>query len=322
MGKQIRIYLADGSPSGIRHAEITNWTGQAITCPRSRFQDLREWKEVKRPGVYFLFGHDDETGTEAAYIGEAEVVIERLASHIGGKEFWSELVVFTNKDENLTKGHIKYLESRLLQLAIKAGRYKVFNSVEPQLPSLPRPDRDAMEEYLDSARTLLGVLGHRLLDPLILPNKPLVISAGNQIDSAQNTELIRQSELITNIEVPVFRLNVSDLACKGMRTDEGFVVLEESEAALESKQSLTGGYKNLREQLIKQKVLAPSGNKFKFTKNQLFNSPTQAAATIVGYSINGRDAWRLPNGITFSAYETQLSEHLLNELSETSGGSS
>lgn len=322
MGKQIRIYLADGSPSGIRHAEITNWTGQAIACPRSRFQDLREWKEVKRPGVYFLFGHDDETGTEAAYIGEAEVVIERLANHISGKDFWSELVVFTNKDENLTKGHIKYLESRLLQLAIKAGRYKVFNSVEPQLPSLPRPDRDAMEEYLDSARTLLSVLGHRLLDPLILPSKLIILSSESQIDVAQNAELISQSELITNNEVPVFRLNVSDLSCKGMRTDEGFVVLEESEAALVSKQSLTGGYNNLREQLIQQKILIPSGNKLKFAKNQLFNSPTQAAAIIVGYSINGRDAWRLPNGITFSAYETQLSEHLLSELSETSGETS
>ena len=65
MGKQIRIYLADGNASGIRHAEITNWTGQALACPRSRFQELREWSEVKRPGVYFLFGPNEETGEDA-----------------------------------------------------------------------------------------------------------------------------------------------------------------------------------------------------------------------------------------------------------------
>ena len=29
-GRSIRIYLADGTPSGIRHVEIVNWSGQAI----------------------------------------------------------------------------------------------------------------------------------------------------------------------------------------------------------------------------------------------------------------------------------------------------
>ncbi|MGB1700835.1 MAG: GIY-YIG nuclease family protein, partial [Nannocystaceae bacterium] len=32
-GKTVRIYLADGSPTGIRHAEVVNWTGQALVCP-------------------------------------------------------------------------------------------------------------------------------------------------------------------------------------------------------------------------------------------------------------------------------------------------
>ncbi|MGH8858219.1 MAG: GIY-YIG nuclease family protein [Polaromonas sp.] len=128
MGKQIRIYLADGTASSIRHAEITNWTGQALACPRSRFQDLREWDEVKRPGVYFLFGTAEDSGDDAVYIGESEVVLDRLYAHIAGKEFWAELIAFTSKDDNLTKGHVKYLESRLIQLASEAGRYRVTNS--------------------------------------------------------------------------------------------------------------------------------------------------------------------------------------------------
>ncbi|MFM9428252.1 hypothetical protein RCH10_004714 [Variovorax sp. GrIS 2.14] len=121
LGKSIRIYLADGTVSGVRHGEIVNWTGQAIACPRTRFQELREWPEAKRPGVYFVFGSDEETGQEAVYIGEAEVVLDRLYQHISGKEFWSELVAFTSKDDNLTKGHVRYLESRLVSLALKPG---------------------------------------------------------------------------------------------------------------------------------------------------------------------------------------------------------
>ena len=167
MGKSIRIYLADGNAIGIRHAEIVNWTGQALACPRSRFADLREWPEVKRPGVYFLFGTDEQSQEPMAYIGEAEVVLDRVATHLSQKAFWSELVAFTNKDENLTKSHVRYLEARLISQALSARRYTLENTTSPQVPLLPRPDRDAMEEYLDSVRTLLGALGHRILEPLL-----------------------------------------------------------------------------------------------------------------------------------------------------------
>lgn len=313
MGKQIRIYLADNSPSGIKHAEITNWTGQALACPRSRFQDLRYWQEVKRPGVYFLFGHDDETGDDSVYIGEAEIVAERLASHINGKDFWTELVTFTSKDDNLTKGHIRYLESRLIQQAIQAGRYKVMNSAEPQLPSLPRADRDAMEEYLDSAKTLLGVLGHRLLDSL-------VSVARNDSVKVDTSFSIPEIDPVPakNSPTAAFRLNIGNLTAYAIRTDEGIVVLKESEAAMDVQSSLSGGQRNIREALIKQEVLVPNGSKFKFSKNHLFNSASQAASLVVGYSINGRDAWRLPDGTTFAKYELGISEQLLQELESSS----
>ena len=62
IGKTIRIYLDDGSVSGIRHAEIVNWTGQAVTSPRSKIKALATWEESKKPGVYFLFGVDEESG--------------------------------------------------------------------------------------------------------------------------------------------------------------------------------------------------------------------------------------------------------------------
>ncbi len=62
-GKTIRIYLADGVPTGIRHAELVNWTGQAIVCPRGRLGELSQWEESRRPGVYILFG-EDESGTK------------------------------------------------------------------------------------------------------------------------------------------------------------------------------------------------------------------------------------------------------------------
>ena len=113
-GRQIKIYLADGTVSGFRHAEIMGWTGQALSVPRNRVKELADWEESQKPGVYFLFGVDADTGNDAVYIGEAEQVSNRIYQHLSGKDFWNEAICFTNKDENLTKAHVKYLESRLV----------------------------------------------------------------------------------------------------------------------------------------------------------------------------------------------------------------
>ena len=313
MGKQIRIYLADGSASGIRHAEVTNWTGQAIACPRSRFPELREWQEVKRPGVYLLFGTSEETGEDAVYIGESEVVLDRLYAHIASKEFWTELIAFTNKDDNLTKAHVKYLESRLIELALKADRYHVTNTASPQLPVLPRADRDAMEEYLESTRTLLGVLGHRVLEPFRAPVR--LVQEERLPESSRPPA--QTNGALPATERAIFTLRIRDLLAKATRTDEGLVVLAGSEATSEVQGSLSGGYKALREKLIGSGILEQAGSKFKFTKDQLFSSPSQAAAVIVGYAINGRDSWRLDDGSSYSAFEERLSKVLLQEIELT-----
>ncbi|MGK5017066.1 GIY-YIG nuclease family protein [Janthinobacterium sp. HLS12-2] len=296
MGKSIRIYLPNETVAGIRHAEIANWTGQALACPRSLFSELREWPEIQRPGVYILFGVNDETGAEIAYIGEAEVLADRLHSHLSGKEFWSELVSFSSKDENLTKAHVRYLEARLVSMANEANRYRLENNVAPTLPSLPRADRDAMEEFLGFAKTLLGVLGHRILDPFVVRK--------TSVDAQIAT-------MIKNIPAPaekvlepsaVFYLRVSSLQARAVWTEEGMVVFEGSDAALNASAKIPVGLAALRQSLIAAGVLSVSNEKMAFKRDHMFKSPSQAAGVITGYSINGRDNWKLDDGTTLNAY--------------------
>ena len=52
VGKSIRIYLANGGVTGIRHGEIVNWTGQAIACPRTRFPELKVGEGTYVPYVF------------------------------------------------------------------------------------------------------------------------------------------------------------------------------------------------------------------------------------------------------------------------------
>jgi len=313
-GKSIRIYLADGNVTGIRHGEIVNWTGQAIACPRARFQELRAWPEAKRPGVYFLLGVDEETGQEAVYIGEAEIVLDRLHQHIAGKDFWSELIAFTSKDDNLTKAHVRYLESRLVSLAIGAARYTVKNGNAPQLPALPRSDRNAMEEYLEAARSLLGVLGHKVLEPLVASNlvpslPPFPVSDAPAVPAP--VELPTQQ--ITPPQQTNFELRTAGLVAQATRTDEGLVVLQGSDVALATQSSLSNGYRAIREKLLQTGALIPEGTRLKLVRDHLFTSPSQAASVVVGYAINGRDAWRLPEGgMTYGANEERLAQAIIN----------
>ncbi|MDQ7089203.1 MAG: GIY-YIG nuclease family protein [Methylococcales bacterium] len=292
IGKTIRIYLDDGSVSGIRHAEIVNWTGQAVSSPRTQIKSLSAWEESKKPGVYFLFGVDEESGHDAVYIGEAENVLDRLQNHIANKDFWNEVVFFTSKDENLTKSHVKYLESRLVQIAKISGRYVVLNGNEPQLPVLPRGDRDAMEEFISNLKILLGAVGYKVLEQL----------AEGISNTAVSEEVVVELDSSESISFELL-LKVKGINAKSYLTNEGIVVLTSSQASKTVKESLSGGYKKLREQLIENGVLMKTDSGYVFTKNQLFKSPSQAAAIIVGYAINGRHHWQTPNGLSLKNIE-------------------
>lgn len=294
MGKSIRIYLAETDVSGIRHAEIVNWTGQALAFPRNRVSELKGWPEAHRQGVYFLLGIDEQSGQEAVYIGEAEIVAGRIVQHLTSKDFWSECVAFTSKDENLTKSHIKYLEARLVAAAITAGRYVVKNASTPQESALPRADKDAMDEFAEHVRTLLGVLGHRVLDPTRIspPIAAIPVSAPGEPAASPAT-----------VPVAEFKLTQGGLLAASIRSTDGLVVLTGSTATKDVASSLSIGYRTIRDTLISTGVLVDAENRLKFSRDHAFPSPSQAAAVVLGYMVNGRAVWKAEDGRSYAQIE-------------------
>lgn len=304
-GKSIRIYLKDGSVTGIKFGEVVNQTIKAISCPRSRVSELANDTDCKRPGVYFLFGLDEETGEQKAYMGEAENVYDRLQSHIANKDFWNEVIIIVSKDENLTKSHVRHLESRLIQIATSIKRYKIDNYNQTQLSSLPPADRDAMEEFLTYVKLLIGVFGHKLLEEKLEPVKRVIEQPG--IHSPESEEVV-----FNNSTLELF-LSSNGLTAKSIQTNEGIVVLKDSESAKESSVGLSLGYKDLRERLIQTEKLKLIDNKLIFQDNVVFDSPSQAGATIVGYNVNGRLLWKDASGKTLKEIEeTKLQVNTAN----------
>jgi hypothetical protein len=262
----IKVFLAKGSSSSLRTAEISNWSGKAIACSRKELDELAKREEASRPGVYFLIGNDVDTGEPSVYVGEAEEVAKRLKQHLS-KEFWNQIVAFVSKDENLTKAHIKYLEGKLIAIGHEAGKGVIHNS-QSSGARLPESDQAEMDIFLDRMLRLLPVIGTSLFQMPSVSEKTL------------------EEKLICKIK---------GLVAYGNRTDNGFIVYKGSEAVLKDRASSVRA-KARREQLIEKGVLTLQNDRLIFTKDYEFTSPSLAAAVIRGGASNGLTSWRTKEG--------------------------
>jgi hypothetical protein len=291
-GRTIKIYLVDGIPSGVLTAEIMNWTGKFIVAPRSQWVDLGKRDELKRAGVYVLLGQNPKDLTqEAVYIGESDNIWERLVRHNNdaNKEFWSKTLAITSKDENLTKAHVRYLESRLIQIALKTQRAKVINGTNPEVVSLPETDIADTEYFLEQIQMILPVLGFNFATPLPKTN---ILQPIN-------------SDTFTS---PIFTFNYAGTLATAQEINGEFVIFEGSTARKAKTNSLADSYTQIRENLLKDEKLKDSDNPdyWIFAQNVLFQSPSTAANIVGGASLNGRQHWKVKDtGASYAQWQDE-----------------
>ena len=112
LGKYIELYLMDGSPAGRWQVTLSNWNCSAFKIQRAdlkRCDNDPEMKEIHKPGVYFLFGKDDESDRKFVYVGESDNALRRILqphSFENGNCYWTEVVVLVTPDETLDKAKI------------------------------------------------------------------------------------------------------------------------------------------------------------------------------------------------------------------------
>lgn len=276
----IRLFLVHGEARRLRTAEISNWSGKSLAAPRTELDALLRREELEKPGVYLLFGASPESNEPACYIGEAEVLRDRLKQH-RAKDFWVHAVVFVSKDENLTKSHIRYLEGRLIADAQAAERFEVLNS-QGSGSRLPESDRAEMEEFLRKLAQLLPVLG---FDPLT----PRPSSSNTSTGSAD-----------------VLELRIRGLVSRGRRTESGFLVFEGSQAVSEPRPSAAKrapSILRLRDELLESGQMATDGTSLVLQQDIEFSSPSTAASVLQGGNANGLVAWKTPDGRTLKELE-------------------
>ena len=294
-GKQVKLFLVDGTPGGLTTAEITNWTGHVLSARRSDLADLLRREEAERTGVYLLLGEDESAvGDTRCYVGEADVVATRLRSHAKDKAFWNQVVVITSKDTNLTKSHGRYLESRLIELAAQAGRVTLENGTAPPTPRLPEADASDMQYFLGQLQIVLPVLG---------VNAIRVRSA--RTDDAQSAPS----------QSPIFALRNArqGVDASAQQVDGEFIMLSGSVVVPEwhgvgkaaSTQKAYASYRAHHEGLLADGSIVVENGAGRVTRDIVFSSPSTAGAVALGRSCNGRVEWVSPDGHTFGAWESR-----------------
>jgi hypothetical protein len=269
-GFSVRIFIPSGEPESLRIVEKSNWTGQGLVFPRSLFAETRQRPELRRTGVYVLWGPGESGQLPRVYVGEGDGVLSRLDQHAKNKDFWTHAAVFTSKDQNLNKAHAQYLEARLVALASDAKRCELDNANVPQVSTLSEADAADADSFLEDLLLCLPVVGVTVFEKA-------------QVAAAKGGDLL---------------LKAKGLEARGVDSPEGFVVRAGSTAVKAEVPSIHAYLVDLRRALLNKGVLADAGEVYRLTQDYTFNSPSTAAGTLLGRTANGRLEWKDAQGRT------------------------
>ena len=269
----IQIFLPDGAPTSIREAEITNRLVKAILFPRNKMQEVAKIEMVHFTGLYFLFGTLEDGAKPIVYIGEGEACFTRIQSHNRNKDFWTHCVIISTKTDEYTKTDGKYLEHYCLEKAIEIGRYVIDNDTGSKKPSISESREYDLLDNFDTAKILLATLGYPIFE---------------EKRKAKSTK-------------ELFYCQGKNAAAVGELTDDGFLVYKEGTSNIEETKGMNKWIGILRKRLLEEGILKKEKDVYVFQQDYIFNSPSAAAAAILGRSANGWTSWKDKHGITLDA---------------------
>ena len=306
-GKQVRLFLVDGTVGSLMTAEILNWTGHMLRARRKDLGRLKTRDEAKRTGVYVLFGSDDD-GEPAAYIGEGDNVVKRLENHNSTKDFWEDVVIITSKDMNLTKAHVRYLESELITLAHNIGRVNLYNGNVPSGgAALPEADESDMKYFIGQIRILMPVLGFDIFRGRSAQNASVASSRSLDTSAFPKNETTSAEAVSESSDSPIFVMNTREGAkAQAQIIDGEFTMLagsiipdamKDNPEMAESTRKSFVVRKAQHAKLLEVAEQSTVSGMVTLIKDVAFSSPSAAGAIVYGRaSANGRLTWKTEQG--------------------------
>ena len=264
MKNQVLQILVPNEVNGYKIIQLAGWNGKCLFVPRTELKEIEKRPEIKDPGIYFLFGDNDESINRQLYIGESERFFDRLISHDASKDFWNTAIIFTG---GLDKAKVKYLEFLSTNGASKVNRYSLINAIAPKENSLSEFDIVSTQDYFSKIDFILTIFGYPVFQ-----------------DVAQSISDKR-----------LYSIKADGVDAKAYLLNDGSLnVLKGSLARIRETDSFWGWSLAARKKFTQDGIFKDSGDgvSYIFTRDVLFKSPSAAASTIKGTATNGWTAWR------------------------------
>lgn len=234
--------------------------------PRGNQKEFRNLigQKTKSEALYFLVGDSDEMCVPEIYIGQTDDVVARLKNHDSLNNFDWRLAICAVPSKTLGKNCLKSLEKAAIERASK--NCILVNEYENK-SYRPLTAAGSIGTLISNISDYLTIMGYPILIEVEKEkNKSLYIS--------QNGKILAEGEYLI----------------------DKFVVFEGSMVRFNNVGSMTKNNRDLKERLIKNRILVSDGEYYRFTKDYAFSSPSAAACIILGANVSGWQHWKDKDG--------------------------
>ncbi|KQT55026.1 hypothetical protein ASG52_25205 [Methylobacterium sp. Leaf456] len=278
-GRLIKLFITGDDPRSLRTVELDNWWGMAVMGRRSYFEKALAREELSRSCIDLLIRSSGSDDLPEVYVGESDDFVARYKNSPFPIAFDS-FIIFTNKDDNLTRAHVKWLEREVWDLLTRnEGKVQLANRATPTGSKLPEAETASMGTFLGNMIYVLEALGFAFFED------PGQFAAPVQPASVAPHQASAQS-FVTSAQ-PRSDGHKAYLDMIG----DGYVLRADSLINANPTDSLPANVRKLRAQLVAENALVPQDGCLRLTKDIAFTSPSPAFALVKGRSSAGHGDW-------------------------------
>ena len=154
-----------------------------------------------------------------------------------------------------------------------------------------------MQDIFETIKLLVSTLGYPIFDRMRKLTKKDALPSDTNDNSAGGIS----SKEVDNILI----CKGKDAYAQGEYSEEGLVVFVNSKCNAEEAPTIPRWASKMRKKLLDENTLIKEGNVFVFKYDYAFNSPSAAAAAVLGRSANGWIEWKYENGKTLDEEKRQ-----------------
>ena len=255
--KTIKMLLYSGSINGVINISNSAWeSGKMYAAPRDSIEDLVTRADCKRYGVYLLLSE------QLVYVGQARDLERRTRQHLTDKDWWSQVILMTTKDDSFNASDIDYLESRLIDLATAAGKSDTDNKKRGNPQKVDEFRQAELEQYLEEAIFILELIGIKVFKKDQNLHKRGTSKRKSFSSTPQDNlqVLNEQNETTTGTaeksEQPIENHDIlyitGNVSAQGKISKDGFLVLKNSGFTMNESPSCSPSIIKIRESLLQE----------------------------------------------------------------------